>query len=119
MISKKSKNASKFNNIFFPLIVTVISFSLTGACYLTVVRGIFTTLIVVLVCVFCDVGGFAAGIRFGKHKFAPIISPKKTWEGVIGSFIFSYVVFFTLMVLIGLGNGQSIYQMQGNLLGNQ
>lgn len=32
-----------------------------------------------------DIGGFFAGTFFGKHKMAPAISPKKTWEGVTGS----------------------------------
>ncbi|MFF5209893.1 phosphatidate cytidylyltransferase [Streptosporangium sp. NPDC000396] len=32
-----------------------------------------------------DVGGYFAGISFGKHKMSPVISPKKTWEGFAGS----------------------------------
>jgi phosphatidate cytidylyltransferase len=32
-----------------------------------------------------DVGGYFAGIGFGKHLFVPAISPKKTWEGLAGS----------------------------------
>src|SRR5215218_3593551 len=32
-----------------------------------------------------DVGGFAAGVLFGKHPMAPSISPKKSWEGMAGS----------------------------------
>jgi phosphatidate cytidylyltransferase len=33
---------------------------------------------------FCDVGALLSGMAFGKHKMAPVISPKKTWEGAIG-----------------------------------
>jgi phosphatidate cytidylyltransferase len=32
-----------------------------------------------------DVGGFAAGVLFGKHPMAPSVSPKKSWEGMAGS----------------------------------
>ncbi len=41
------------------------------------------TLMVVVVC--SDVGGYAAGVLFGKHPMAPAISPKKSWEGLAGS----------------------------------
>ncbi len=33
---------------------------------------------------FCDVGALLTGLAFGKHKMAPQISPKKTWEGAVG-----------------------------------
>jgi phosphatidate cytidylyltransferase len=32
-----------------------------------------------------DVGGYAAGVLFGKHPMAPTVSPKKSWEGFVGS----------------------------------
>jgi phosphatidate cytidylyltransferase len=32
-----------------------------------------------------DVGGYFAGILFGRHLMVPAISPKKTWEGFGGS----------------------------------
>ena len=41
-----------------------------------------------------DIGGYAAGVLFGKHPMAPAISPKKTWEGFAGS--------VTLQVLLGV-----------------
>lgn len=31
-----------------------------------------------------DVGAYAIGSRFGRHKIAPSISPNKSWEGLIG-----------------------------------
>ena len=36
-----------------------------------------------------DTGGLFAGALLGKHRIAPNISPKKSFEGLIGSFIFS------------------------------
>ncbi len=43
------------------------------------------TLVVVVVC--SDVGGYAAGVLFGKNPMAPAISPKKSWEGLGGSLV--------------------------------
>ncbi|MGA4508638.1 phosphatidate cytidylyltransferase [Propionibacteriaceae bacterium G1746] len=43
-----------------------------------------------IVCVAAnDTGGYIAGVLFGKHKMAPVISPKKTWEGFAGSVVFA------------------------------
>jgi phosphatidate cytidylyltransferase len=33
------------------------------------------------------VGGYAAGVLFGRHPMVPAISPKKTWEGLVGSLV--------------------------------
>lgn len=45
-----------------------------------------------------DVFAYFTGVLFGKHKFIPRISPKKTWEGfiggVVGSAIFSFLFGF-------------------------
>ena len=38
--------------------------------------------------VLSDVGGYAAGVLFGKHPMAPTVSPKKSWEGFGGSGLF-------------------------------
>ncbi|KWX64270.1 phosphatidate cytidylyltransferase [Mycobacterium sp. NAZ190054] len=38
--------------------------------------------------VFSDIGGYVAGVLFGKHTMAPAISPKKSWEGLAGSLLF-------------------------------
>jgi cytidylyltransferase family len=34
-----------------------------------------------------DTGGWLAGITLGRHPMAPRVSPKKSWEGFIGSMI--------------------------------
>ena len=44
-----------------------------------------TAFIATVVC--SDVGGYAAGVLFGKHPMAPTVSPKKSWEGFAGSLL--------------------------------
>jgi phosphatidate cytidylyltransferase len=39
-----------------------------------------------------DIGAYTAGRLFGKHKFSPMISPKKTWEGMVGGIILAIIV---------------------------
>ena len=39
-----------------------------------------------------DMGGFAFGMAFGKHKMCPTISPGKSWEGLAGSMFASCVI---------------------------
>lgn len=41
-----------------------------------------------LAVVFSDIGGYTAGVLFGKHTMVPAISPKKSWEGFCGSLLF-------------------------------
>lgn len=49
--------------------------------------GQWWTLAALIIVVFTDVGAYAAGLRFGRHKMAPLISPGKTWEGFAGSLV--------------------------------
>ena len=38
----------------------------------------------IVLTVLSDVGGYVAGVLFGKHPMAPTVSPKKSWEGFAG-----------------------------------
>jgi phosphatidate cytidylyltransferase len=46
------------------------------------------TFTVIVTVVFADIGGYVAGVLFGRHLMAPAISPKKSWEGLGGSLFF-------------------------------
>jgi phosphatidate cytidylyltransferase len=55
------------------------------------------TVIFISVTVASDIGGYFAGAFLGRHKLAPSISPKKTWEGVTGSVLACMLVGAWLM----------------------
>jgi phosphatidate cytidylyltransferase len=35
-----------------------------------------------------DSGAFLVGMRWGRHKLAPALSPGKSWEGLLGGIVF-------------------------------
>ncbi|MDT5282367.1 MAG: phosphatidate cytidylyltransferase [Mycobacterium sp.] len=51
-------------------------------------HGGIRTFTVIVTVVFADIGGYVAGVLFGKHLMVPAISPKKSWEGLGGSLLF-------------------------------
>ncbi|WP_136520412.1 MULTISPECIES: phosphatidate cytidylyltransferase [Cellulomonas] len=46
----------------------------------------------ILLAVACDTGGYAVGSLLGRHPLAPTVSPKKSWEGLLGSLVLACVV---------------------------
>lgn len=48
--------------------------------------------LLVLLVVASDTGGYVAGVLAGRHPLAPSVSPKKTWEGLIGSLVLASAV---------------------------
>ena len=63
-----------------------------------------------------DIAGLLVGMSFGKHKMAPTVSPKKSWEGFIGSLVGAPL----LLMLIGLVSDffcrRADYPLRANLL---
>jgi len=54
-----------------------------------------------IVCVSSDIGGYTAGVLFGKHPMVPAISPKKSWEGFAGSLLACIVAgVLTVMLML-------------------
>jgi phosphatidate cytidylyltransferase len=58
--------------------------------------GAMRVVVFISVTVASDIGGYVAGVRFGRHPMAPSVSPKKSWEGFAGSAL-------ACMVVAGLG----------------
>ena len=47
-------------------------------------NGRWYVFLAVLLAVFNDIGAYAVGMKFGRHKMAPRVSPAKSWEGFFG-----------------------------------
>lgn len=73
-----------------------------------------------------DIGGYFFGRFWGKHKLAPKLSPKKTWEGSLGGVFLTVliaIIFFTIIkngeqniiIIIILGILSSIAAQLGDL----
>jgi phosphatidate cytidylyltransferase len=65
-------------------------------------HGGYRVFAVIATVAFADIGGYVAGVRFGKHLMVPAISPKKSWEGLGGSMLFG-ITASVLIVIFLLG----------------
>jgi phosphatidate cytidylyltransferase len=65
--------------------------------------GQWWTLAFLLIVIASDTGAYASGLVWGKHPMAPRISPKKTWEGFLGSVTVAVVTsLFLAAFMIGV-----------------
>ncbi len=97
--------------------------------------GVLTLIYLFLVTLLTDIFAYLIGIRFGKHKLAPFISPKKTFEGLLGGMVFSTVfavsyvrlfdvtlfteVSLTMLSLVGLTLLMSLSGQFGDLIASK
>lgn len=44
-----------------------------------------------------DIGAYAFGVPFGRHKLAPTVSPNKSWEGFVGGLLIAGILGATLL----------------------
>ncbi len=74
--------------------VTTVLYTGIGFSSITILRSIGTRFIVYLfiITVLTDVFAYFTGMLLGKHKMAPKISPKKTWEGAFGGTIVASII---------------------------
>ena len=93
---------SMFAGIFIPLMLS----SLTRILFLE--YGRFYVLIPLILAFSSDSGAYFAGCYLGKHKLAPVISPKKTWEGVAGGAAAAIVVMLLYALLLDLAFGYEV-----------
>jgi phosphatidate cytidylyltransferase len=62
--------------------------------------GGYRVIVIIALTISSDIGGYVFGVLWGKHPMAPVISPKKSWEGFAGSLLFQAVVGVLLFVFL-------------------
>jgi len=86
-----------------------LAYSSLALVYIAVPIALLTTLEPMLVLSYItivwanDTGAYLVGVTIGKHKMAPQISPKKSWEGFFGGILFSIGVAFVWYALYWSG----------------
>lgn len=62
----------------------------------------------VLIAVITDIYAYIIGVLIGKHKMLEVISPKKSWEGMIGGTVFA-ILFGTIFYHLFISETMPIY----------
>jgi phosphatidate cytidylyltransferase len=73
--------------------------------------GVYMLLFLVCMTKISDMGGFAIGKMFGKHKMSPVLSPKKTIEGAVGGIAGSAIVSCLLALVLPAYNTGSMIRL--------
>ena len=97
----RNATASIFVLVYLPMLASFVGLMLSSGGRWEFERwddGVKGILTFILVTIASDIGGYAAGVLFGKHKMAPVISPKQSWEGFAGSLVFCIAAGIGLIV---------------------
>lgn len=71
-------------------------------------RGLTALALTIFVPKVGDIGAYFTGRYLGKHRMTPILSPKKTWEGLAGGLTAAVVVAVVLNRVPGTGRGEML-----------
>ena len=74
------------------LLIRQIGMNRVSAFQFSYSEGLGLLMFVFLAVAMTDIGAYYFGVRFGKHKLAEVISPKKTVEGAIGGALCAIII---------------------------
>ncbi|WAM04849.1 phosphatidate cytidylyltransferase [Mycoplasmopsis cynos] len=114
------------NTFHFFFTTLIISIMIRSFIFLNLIQsGIEYIILFILIASFHDIGGYFGGMFLGhkyfKNKLAPIISPKKTFEGLITGIVSAFLItLIFILIYFGVANQQGIktdfisYLIQGD-----
>lgn len=65
-------------------------------------QGLYFLVFIFFVILLTDIGAYYFGVRYGKHKLSPVISPKKSVEGAVAGGLCAIIVGLIIGKLIGI-----------------
>lgn len=82
-----------------------------GALGVLRLAGLEFVLLPMVIAWMSDTGAYFTGVFFGKHKMAPVISPKKTWEGFFGGWVISIGLTVLYGVICNAVAGSQVFDL--------
>jgi phosphatidate cytidylyltransferase len=84
----------EFNGTDVGKALMVINYVGLGSASIVILRflGVRFLVYLFLITALTDIFAYIFGVRYGKHKMAPLISPKKSWEGAIAGTIIATII---------------------------
>lgn len=97
----------KITNVLFMIFFCVL-FSLLARSAVEIRNldhGLFLLILIFSVTELTDIFAYLTGRKFGRHKLAPKVSPKKTVEGFIGGIVFAVLIGFGVSLIYAKAGG--------------
>ena len=94
-VSAESVGLCTLGGYLIPLLLSALIRILVGE------NGRYFVLIPFTIAFLSDAGAYFIGMKFGRHKLAPVVSPNKTIEGVLGGVGFALIGMLVYAVILG------------------
>ncbi len=89
LICRKRVGFASLGKAFLLTVYATLGFGSLAVLRVECEPGIVGVILALLIPWMSDTGAYFVGTFLGKHKMAPVISPKKSWEGFFGGWVFS------------------------------